>query len=260
MEPAITFYPASLPQRTAVTLVVHGLNLKPSAMLPLVHWLSCRGSEVYLVHLSGHGEGSREMKEVTPGLWAGEMQEGYDRARRAAAESGVPLYFLGYSLGALLGQSMIAGQQEGAAFDKQVLVAPAIGIRRHAYALRLLFPLGGKRTLPSFTPVGYRANPSLPLSVYRILFDEERKVLRSGFGPLRIPTLVVMDPRDELVSYRRWQQIAYNHLSSCRLLSLDPNLEGRNHRYHHLVIDERTMGKANWERFTGALDGFLFPG
>ena len=184
-------------------MVAHGLNVKPLAMLPLINWLTSHGSDVYLIQLSGHHENGVNIKEVTASIWQNEMLTGYTIAKQASLDHSVPLFFLGYSLGALLGQSMIALSPESTPFDKQVLIAPATTIRRRSYLIKLLFFLGKQKMLPSFTPKEYRVNESLPLRIYQILFREERKVIKAKFNGLNIPTVIFIDPKDELISYKK---------------------------------------------------------
>ncbi len=253
----IDFYPSLLPVKTAVSLVAHGLNQKPDAMLSLVSWMTKQGSDVYLVKLSGHHKGGRDIQNVTASVWQKEMLEGYQLAKRASLDAAVPIFFLGYSLGALLGQSM-AVAMDSALFDKQVLIAPAIAIRSRSYLIKLLFFFGKQRHLPSFTPREYRVNKSLPLLIYDYLFTEERKILKSGFNKLNIPTLIIIDPKDELVSYKKLLQLISRFgLSNYRVVVLD-DVKERSGAYHHLIVDEKTMGPKNWKMATGAIGRFLF--
>lgn len=259
MSDTLLYYPAALPATLAVTLVVHGLNVKPAAMEPLITWLTHQGSAVYLVQLSGHYESGTPIKEVTPALWQEEMSAGYHKAKQATADNGVPLYFLGYSLGALLGQTMIILQQESACFDRQVLLAPATAIRTRSYLLRLLFFLGKQWMLPSFTPEAYRANKALPLHIYQCLFAEEKKLLKGMCSQLDIPTLIILDPKDELISYQKLQRLIKQYkLTQSKVLALHHHLEGRAGRYHHLILNEETMGATNWQLATNAMQQFLF--
>ena len=255
----ILYYPSLLLPKTAVTLVVHGLNVKPTAMEPLINWLAGQGSDVYLVPLSGHHEKGASIKDVTASLWEAEMLAGYQQARTAATDNKLPLYFLGYSLGALLGQSMIALKQQGVCFDKQVLLAPATAIRTRSYLLKCLFIFGKQRMLPSFTPQSYRANAALPLAIYQILFREVKKVVQAGLGKWNVPTLILIDPKDELISYRKLVRYVnrYN-LTNCQILTLNKELKGRKDHYRHLILDEETMGAANWVLVTMAMKQFLF--
>ncbi len=100
----LEYHPTSLPPK-AVTLVAHGLNMKPAGMLAITQWFNEQGSDVYLVKLSGHHEDSIHIKDITSTLWEEEMLHAYTIAKEASIKSGVPLFFVGYSLGALLGQA-----------------------------------------------------------------------------------------------------------------------------------------------------------
>lgn len=259
MTTAITYNSSSLSAKRAVTLVAHGLNLKPEAMLFLVNWLAGNGSDVYLVSLSGHHKNGIGIREVTLSIWQEEMLAGYEMARKASLLHSIPLYFLGYSLGALLVQSMAALSIERTLFDRQVLIAPAFAIRKRSYLIKLLFFLGKQRTVPSYTPKGYKVNESLPLNIYDLMFTEEKKVLKSKFITLTLPTLILIDPKDELISYNRLMKLISRFgLANYRVVVLDHHLKGRSEAYHHLIIDEQTMGKENWEKAACEIKKFLF--
>lgn len=260
MSSSTRYYPTALPSIKAVTLVAHGLNVQPRAMEPLIHWLAALGSVVYLVQLSGHYEKGLSIQEVTSSTWQQEMMEGYTIAQQAAQAHKIPLYFLGYSLGALLGQSMIALSKEGNCFNKQILFAPAIAIRTRSYLIKLLFFLEERTTLPSYTPADYRANERLPLSIYQLLFAEEKKLIEAKFQGLNIPTLIIIDPRDELISYKKLQLfIKKFRLTNYKVVVLNDNRKDRDKSYHHLIINEKTMGAVNWRRTAIAMQQFLFP-
>jgi alpha-beta hydrolase superfamily lysophospholipase len=227
-------------------------------MEPLISWLTGLGAEVYLIQLSGHLEAGIPINKVSADLWKDEMLAGYTLAKQAAKESSLPLYFLGYSLGALLAQSMILLNQSGPAFDKQVLLAPAMAIRSRAYLLRLFFPLSTQIKLPSFTPKAYRANAALPLLIYKILFAEERKLWSARFKGLNIPTLVIIDPKDELISYRKLIQLtSMFKLTRYQILELKKELKHKKDDYHHLILSEETMSAANWQKVAKAMGHFF---
>ncbi len=254
----VDHYPAA--ERTkAITMVIHGLNLKPAAMLAFIHWLNRRGSAVYLVKLSGHFEHSLPISKVTSATWKEEVLAGYAVARLASIRHAVPLYFLGYSLGALLGQTMMTLSNGGISFEKQVLIAPAIALRRRCNLLKLLFFLPGIQQLPSYSPKEYKANASLPLLVYKILFAHLHALHRSGFRASNIPTLVFIDPKDELISIRKLQScVTAFQLTQHTIILLGSDRQGRKGTFHHQILDEATMGPENWALVTGAMDTFLF--
>ncbi|RYY46428.1 MAG: alpha/beta fold hydrolase [Chitinophagaceae bacterium] len=256
LENSVQYWAAAVPQKTAVTLVIPGLNVRPDAMEPMVQLLNSGGSDVYLVCLPGLQLNEGPANAADASAWQHQVKAAYRVAREAAAALSLPLYFLGYSLGALLGQSALLSPGEGARFEKQVLLAPAMALRRRCYLLKAFIQFGRPATLPSFTPKGYRVHPFLPLSFYRVLFAEEQKLWSAG--PTNRPTLVLMDPADELVSLRKLQkQVQRFGLSRYKLVLLNKR-RGLSGNYHHLILDEASMGRENWEKAKKEITAFLF--
>jgi hypothetical protein len=226
-------------------------------MAPLIEVVTGQGSDVYLVLLCDHPQNEVDVTKITAPVWQKQIVDAYRIAREAASHRFVPLYFLGYSLGALLGQSMLLPSGAFARFEKQVLVAPATAIRRRCYLIKAFLFLGFPARLPSFTPKHYRVYPFLPLNFYQILFAEEQKFLCAG--PLNQPTLVLIDPADELISLRKLEkQIQRFGLSRYKVVVLNKSSKGRTRTYHHLILDDATMGKENWEKATKEISTFLF--
>src|SRR4051812_46766796 len=140
--------------------------MRPLGMLAITEWLTGQGSDVYLVKLSGHYEHSINIKKITSTLWEEEMPNAYTIAKEASIQHAVPLFFVGYSLGALLGQALMLSLKEHKVFDKQILIAPAISVRNRSYVLKLFSLIHKKIPLPSFTPSPYRANNFLPFTAF----------------------------------------------------------------------------------------------
>ncbi|TKK70149.1 alpha/beta hydrolase [Ilyomonas limi] len=258
MQNNLAYYPTTL-SRKAITLVAHGLNMKPAGMLAIIQWLNEQGSDVYLVKLSGHHEQSIHIKHVTPTMWEEEMLHVYTIAKAASIQHNMPLFFVGYSLGALLGQAMILSLKRTNVFDKQILIAPATAVRNRSYVLKLFSFAYKKMMLPSFTPSPYRVHNFLPLTVFEVLFRNERTIVEAQFNTLNIPTLIFIDPKDELISYKKLVKFSrIFQLTNHEIIALDSNLKKRNAHYHHLVVSEGTMGKQNWEMVTQKMIAFLF--
>jgi len=246
----LEYCPTAHPVR-AVTLVVPGLNVIPSAMQALVEWLNDGGSHVFLVKLSGHHADSVPIMDVTRTIWETDMLNGYEAARRLAEEHAVPLYFLGYSLGALLGQSLLSMPGRDIRFDRQVLFAPATAIRKRNYLLKLLFGWDSL-TLPSYAPERYKANKRLPMSIYKIMFGMEAELWKAG--RVSVPTLVFLDPRDELISYKKVRRFFG---MGAVIVPLSSRMRGRYGGYHHLIINASTMGETNWALVVEKMRSFL---
>ena len=258
MQENFEYHPTSL-SRKAIALVAHGLNMKPAGMLAITQWLNEQGLDVYLVKLSGHHEQSIHIKHITSTMWEEEMLQVYTIAKTASVQQAVPLFFVGYSLGALLGQAMQLLLKEEQVFDKQILIAPATAVRKRSYVLKLFSFIHKKIMLPSFTPSPYRANNFLPLTAFEVLFKSERNIVEAQFKKMNIPTLIFIDPKDELISYKKLVQLLHLfHLSNYEIVTLDSNLKVRQAHYHHLIVSEGTMGKQNWEMATQKMTAFLF--
>ena len=227
-------------------------------MLPLVTWLNDQGSDVYLLSLTGHEGDGAGIKTVTAMQWQQDVLKGYGTALQAAQSQNLSLFFLGYSLGGLLGQSVIQLGKGIGSFTKQVLIAPAITIRPRSYLLKGLFFLGPQYLIPSYTPAAYRVHAALPLQIYRILFSEEKK-WNSYPKKFPVPSLIFIDPKDELISYRKLKKEELkDEWGLCQVIELDSDLRHRSGNYHHLILDEATMGEKNWGMVVKAMKYFLF--
>ncbi len=256
MRPAANpafFFTGKAPR--AVVLTAHGLNTRPGIMLPLITWLQEKGCDAFLLKLYGHHEGSGPFAELQEGRWQQEFEAGYRQARERARALRVPLYFIGYSLGALVGQYAMFSEPGRVSFDKQVLLAPAIALRSRTYLLKGLFFLPGSWAIPSKAPDGYRANRRTPLQAYKILFAQQRRIRNGCFQHLNIPSLIIVDPQDELISLRKLRKYkAEFGLDNYHILELDPE-EGAS--YHHLIVDEWSMGRGNWKVARAAMGRFF---
>ena len=213
------------------------------------------GSDACLVSFSGinHPEGD-------PAIWEEDLIEGHLMARSIIEEHGVPFYFLGYSLGALLGQYLLFFKQNQIKFNKQVLLAPATAIGLPRFVKSSISLLNDNLQIRSYTPKGYSIDDWLPAKIYKKMIYWERSIINAGFAHLNIPTLVIIDPKDELISYPKIRrQIRKYGLSNYQCIVLESSLSGRSTRYHHLIIDGATMGKKNWTEVASRIAAFFDP-
>jgi alpha-beta hydrolase superfamily lysophospholipase len=91
-------------------------------MLPVVQWLNRQNIALTWCLLSGHYAGGTPLQNVTASVWQQEVLAGYAAAKKAAGEKAVPLFFVGYSLGGLLGQSVLVLPAHSPPFDRQILI------------------------------------------------------------------------------------------------------------------------------------------
>ncbi|MEP7345981.1 MAG: alpha/beta fold hydrolase, partial [Gemmatimonadaceae bacterium] len=195
-----------------VVLVAHGLNLRAHALRDLYEPLRERGATIVVLRLRGHAGDSvgdapvlEEWKTIDATVWVEDWRESARVAEELATSRGVPLAFLGYSLGALIHIYGLATSDRAVnPFQRQVLLAPAVRVRHRTRLVLLFRPLGMRFIVPSLTPVEIRSHGGTSVAAYRSLFGYEAAMsMIEAPTRIKIPTLVLMDPGDELVSQRR---------------------------------------------------------
>lgn len=253
----------------AVALVVHGLNVNPKMMAAIVACLSAGGIEAISLALHGHGPNYlrrpdmaetearlESLRRVTYQLWHDEVLAAYRIvAQRAAQLEGAPVYLVAYSLGGLMACDLFAATP-GVEFARMVLFAPALRIRPLSY---LLAPFqGAPRTIiPSFSPKSYRANRGTSLAAYAALYAAAANLARHASSKINVPTLVFLDPQDELVSYAGTSRFLRDaSLTNWRLCPVEKDSTAEQ-RYHHLLIDAASVGQDRWRAMSAAVSAHL---
>jgi hypothetical protein len=113
--------------------------------------------------------------------------------------------------------------------------------------------------LPSYTSQKDRANNSRPLNIYKLLFMNEKKILKADFYNLNISTIIFIDPKDELISFKKLIRFVKRfRLTNYKIIVLDNKLPDRVTESHHLPLNKKNMGKKNRQMFTEEMSAFLF--
>ena len=233
----------------AIVVVLHGLNLKPSKMDGWAHMLAGHGAMVARLELHGHQEGA-DMALASSAQWCQEFHEQMAVVQKKSAELGVPMYFLGFSLGAVVGLHWLAEDNGAdAGFAKVALIAPAIAVPWYAKAAVGLFSLFGQGYyLPSRSPERYRAHKGTSIAAYRALFEVRDALERSKYKNNNIPALVVIDRYDELVPANAIRKTIQTYRLSQWLLEIvDNKFAYDNFGFRHLLVDEESMGQDLWQ-------------
>ena len=136
------------------------------------------------------------MKTVTRAQWTESFFEFYSAAKSRAAKDQVPLYFVGNSLGALIGLSLQLEKnpQKQIRFDKMVLLAPAITPKFFTRWVKMFGLFGYDYILKSWSPESYQAQLGTSVAAYKALFalvDEVEQKARPQ--ELDVSTLVFID-------------------------------------------------------------------
>lgn len=268
------FKSASYKKPIAIALIVHGLNIRPEMMEPIIAILNSAGIEALSVSLRGHGanfirRGSSpaddkrdrlaSFKRVSYFLWLNEVHQAYVQAMLRARKLGVPLYFVGYSLGGLLGCDLLAAKP-GVHFDRMVLFAPALALRPGiAYHLKPLQPFP-EFIIDSDAPENQRANDGTPVAGYTALFDAIRN-FEANFGPrLNVPTLIFMDQEDEFVSFENLQKfVSDNGFDRWDLVSIVKDNTTDAAIARHMIINEQSVGADAWADMVRTIKAHFMP-
>ncbi|MFC1812034.1 alpha/beta fold hydrolase [Thermodesulfobacteriota bacterium] len=248
-----------------VALVVHGLNLKPDKMEPIIAQLTNAGIDVLNLSLRGHGRNYshgrnktrrkariESFKTVSHSLWMDETRQAYHQARRQSDQQGAPLFFIGYSLGGLMGADLLASYTD-VRFDRMVLFAPALSLYATHFFMKLLSPFP-RIVIPNPLIKTYRANYGTPVAAYTSLFEALDHFKKNASPRLNIPILVFIDRQDELVSYRGLKRfIEKERLDQWRFHPIQKGKNGVEEKMRHLIIDEPSMGKETWHEMGRAM-------
>lgn len=236
---------------------MHGLNLRPSAMDPLAETLASNGYHVHRITLHGHNGRTAEIFDKT--VWLNQVTQSYEEIR--ARFPSLPTYVMGYSLGGLTLVRMLESVPPAEYPQAMVLVAPAISLRGALDVLTALhIPPPITWAFPNLAPQEYRRYDYTPLfwysntlALYREM--EERDDLNRLAA---IPTLVVLNEEDEIVSsagMARW--IARNTLGSSWRVEMAHPETSQFPLKEHLIIDESSLGAAEWSRLKILIANFL---
>ena len=214
------YYKSPLKRRRGVALVVHGLNLKPEKMEPIIRQLNRAGIDALNVSLHGHGDnyvrhgrGRGNQKEarldsfrtVTYSLWSSEVRRAYLKVRDRGRQKKIPIFLVAYSLGGLLGCDLLVSDA-GVHFDRMALFAPALNAVIEHYLLKALRPFP-HLVIDSLSPESYRSNDGTPMAGDKALFEALSHFQERITAALNVPTIVFMDREDEFISYDNLQEM-----------------------------------------------------
>jgi esterase/lipase len=242
-----------------VALVIHGLNLRPDKMQTIISELTGAGIDVLRLSLRGHGENYTHhagvdkdqarleaFKAVSFQLWMNEAYLAYTQVQRRAAQKKVPLFFVGFSLGGLIGLDLFASQPE-VHFARMVLFAPAIKLRSLHNLARILSPFS-RLVIPSLAPDAYLSNKKgTPIAAYNALFEGLQQFEKHANHKINVPSLIFIDEHDEFIPLRALKElIDEKKLDQWKLYMVEKEATADQDTFHHHIIDETSTGKAVW--------------
>jgi esterase/lipase len=255
-----------------VALVVHGLNFKPDRMQSIIAELNDAGFDVLNLSLRGHGNNYlrnphlsedqarlESFQTVTYRLWLEEIYTAYLKVRQRASKKRVPVFFVGFSLGGLMGCDLLLLQHD-VSYDRMVLFAPALSINAEGYLLKALMPFPNM-VIDSLSPIYYRSNTGTPMAAYKALFEAVDNFNKNANDKLNKPTIIFIDEKDEFVPFVKLNEIiTQRKLDRWQIQIVQKDNNVGEEVSHHLMIDRDSVGKQMWQQMKKAIKRHLSIG
>lgn len=247
-----------MPEETEnVSIVLHGLNMKPRCMNDVVDMLVQSNSEVLRLAMTGHSKQQNSWSFVQRKHWLEDVMRGIEEAANRAEHLGVPFHGVGYSMG---GQYLVdASNEMGGPTDKNVLLAPSIALRPDAQSQLNFARWLGPLPTPSSLQPEYRSKSTIPGSAYNAMASSQEALHTTvNAEALNVPTMIVLDPEDEWISEEGTRAfMEKNKLHKWMLSVLRRSKEALRGRWHHLVHDKKSVAE-HWDAMTYSIRQFLF--
>ena len=234
----------------------------PLAEGTLVKLLLDNGYHVYRVTLKGHCGPIEDMQNVTLDEWKNQAYLHYCAAKSLADDEGLPLYFLGFSLGALIYEYLITAKTaEPVQFEKAILFSPAIALRPYTKLILWVPPYGNKSIVKSASPKEYHSHIGTSMAAYKALFSLQKSFHYSTIGNCNVDTIIFIDKKDELISFRLLRKIIKkNHLTNWEIHEVSNKGTVVKPIFHHLLIDSKCVSPQTWQYISQTIISFLSPG
>lgn len=255
-------YPDKNQSVKAVVVIVHGLNFKPERMDDWSGLLTSHGAISMRFSLYGHDKDIQLMREVNSQIWRRQFDMGMEQAHKLSKRHGVPMVFIGYSLGGLIGIDWVTRQRTSDnVFSKMVLLAPAIATPWYSDAAIVLLPhLDQTMIIPGPNPKESRAHYGSSVNAYRALFDLKASVFDASFKNANIDTLLIIDRNDELIPFNEIRNIVNcYHLSRWQIVLIDNKYAKANSGFRHMIADKLSVGDKVWNKISSQVIEHLSP-
>ncbi|MBN2572586.1 MAG: hypothetical protein JXA68_10695 [Ignavibacteriales bacterium] len=169
-----------------------------------------------------------------------------------------PIYFLGFSFGALIGLYFLNKYFDEIKFDKIVMVAPALSFRLIPNLSRNISSLPFNFSITSFTPKDYRVFNKIPLSVYKIISDLNNEIKNNKFNKLNFPVKIFISSKDEVISHEKIGNIISKYkLTNWNIIKIKNEKENGLRDFYHLIVDKNSLSETDWSIFTNEIKEFL---
>ncbi len=218
----------------------HGLNNNPECFYPLMKCFQANGYETDMIILPGHGKDRREARDLKT-------------AERAFGESMKrlkgPYYAICFSQGALYLQLWLQ-KNPGQGPLRQILLSPALYLRKQLLIEKALKILPSFIVIKSLAPRKFRRYEILTVGEYNTLVHGILAFQKLP-KPFPIPTLVMIDPKDELVHAQNLKR-HHENVEFIERPDLKKGMGG-----HHILFHPEYFTEEHWKEFTRKMLHFL---
>jgi len=245
-----------------VCIVLHGLNNNPAIMNTLCDFLS--QNRILTIRHTIPGHDTRfSLSDASRKIWIDSTIANLEKVRTQANELTVPLYSIGFSLGASL--LLDAELESGIYADRAVYFAPAIILRPGVSLTRLLSWLP-ELGIPSLSPPTIRHADATPVAAYSALLDCSDAIQqatlpqnprhKNWLSIRQRPTAIIADPLDGVVD-----PVAAHLLSGIdsawTFTPIDAQSDNMPGTWRHLVVIKEALKPASWDLVMQTLSNFL---
>jgi esterase/lipase len=230
-------------------ILIHGLNNNLECFFPLRDKLKSIGYDVELLTLPGHGKDNREeVRNFEVAL------DHFDQSMRKLIQG--PYVVIAFSQGALYLQLWLEKNHQPLPMA-QVLLAPALYIRHFSKLDTIMSKLPTFAFILSQMPRKLRRYYYLHVWEYKTLFDKAKKFQKIA-PTMKAPTLILVDPRDELVDAQKLKVELDKRNSGAQIEFYERNyLAGRRPGKYHIMFHPEYFTPDDWEKFISKVDGFF---
>jgi len=257
------YFETSVSPVKGLMITAHGLNTKPSKMGDdntdgtLVKLFLDEGYHVYLAVLPGH-EGTIK-ENINKYDWLISAHSQYREAAEIAQKNNLRIFLTAFSLGALVYHNLMINEDD-VKFSAAALFAPAAaikGITRAGIFAADIF-LTDNAIINSRAPIEYQAQKGVSISAYKALFELEDNLYKNKFVDCNIPTLIFIDPNDELIGINKLRKtIKKFNLSNWSIITVSNSGTKITPNYHHLIIDNKCVSSETWNIICENIINFL---
>jgi alpha-beta hydrolase superfamily lysophospholipase len=230
-------------------IIIHGMNNNLEGFHPLRDYFMTLGHECHLLTLPGHGNDRKEAQDFKTAF------RFFDQRMKELIKE--PYAVIAFSQGALYFQLWLEKNVSPKPLA-QILLAPALYIRYQDTIETFSRWLPASFLIKSQTPKKLRRYFTLYIWEYRSLVTALKKY-QSLDRWFRLPTLILVDPKDELVDVVRLKQKTLEtHDSSFKFVSFSRVFKRRKAiGQHHVIFHPDFFGPDEWNQILKEIENFL---